>query len=203
MALTTACKNGRVRVIETLLDRGAHINHECKDGMSAIARSEERQWDCVRLLIERGADPFQTDKSGKTAADWAMERNLLGVVRVINTARAGFKGMAKGNKGKAIEEFTCPLGCGKRFLSTEDEEMEDHEKNHCRSALSSAGSAAVSKGRRRDAHEKDDCPRRMVPCPQKCGESVNEDGLLEHMQEAFAEWWTAQTSAAPDSNSET
>jgi ankyrin repeat protein len=183
-ALTTACKNGRHRVIETLLDRGAEINHICVDGMSALLHAAKNgQWDCVRLLLERGADPFQRDASGKTAADWAMERNLLGVVKIINNARAGFKGLAKANLGKALELYTCPLGCGKKMLK--GDEMDDHEFNHCPKRYVECTLGCGIKemwAQERVSHETNDCPKRLVPCPQKCSEMVNEDACLKHMQ---------------------
>ena len=183
-ALTMACKNGRVRVIETLIDRGADINHICKDGMSALLHAAKNgQWDCVRLLLERKADPFQRDASGKTAADWAMERNLLGVVRIINNARAGYKGLAKANVGVALELFTCPLGCGKKMLK--GDEMNDHEKNHCLKRIVECRLGCGIQDmweQERVAHQNDDCPKRLIDCPQKCGNLVNEDTIVNHMQ---------------------
>ncbi len=176
-ALTTACKNGRIRVIETLTDRGADINHVCKDGMSALLHAAKNgQWDCVRLLLERGADPFQRDATGKTASDWAMQRNLLGVVKMINNARAGNKGMAKANRGKALELFTCPLGCGKKMYK--GDEMDRHERDECPKRIVPCRLGCGIQemwAQERDAHEKNDCPKRLVPCPQKCTEMVHED----------------------------
>ena len=184
-ALTVAAKNGRVRTIETLIDRGSDINHVCKDGMSALLHAAKNgQWDCVRLLLERDADPFQRDASGKTAAEWAMERNLLGVVKIINNARAGFKGVAKANLGKALEMFTCPLGCGLKMLK--DDAMLDHEQNHCVKRVVPCRLGCGIKEmwfQERDLHEKDDCPKRLVPCPQKCSVQVNEDRCFEHIRD--------------------
>ena len=83
-ALSWAAKNGRVRTIEVLLDRGSEINRIARDGKTALLHAAMNgQNDSVRLLIERGADPFQKDYSGKNAIDWALANNFSGVARNI------------------------------------------------------------------------------------------------------------------------
>merc|ERR1719272_2436739 len=103
-----------------------------------------------------------------------MERNLLGVVRIINNARAGYKGLAKANVGVALELFTCPLGCGKKMLK--GDEMNDHEKNHCLKRIVECRLGCGIQDmweQERVAHQNDDCPKRLIDCPQKCGNLVN------------------------------
>ena len=109
-----------------MLDRGSEINRVARDGKTALLHAAMNgQNDSVRLLIERGADPFQKDYSGKNAIDWALANNFSGVARNIYNAQAGNLGKARANKGKAIILYTCGLGCGKKM---EKEDIPLHEE---------------------------------------------------------------------------
>ena len=72
-ALSGACVEGKVRMVEFLISSGANINR--KNHLSGqtplMAASEMGQAEAVRLLVRRGSDPCATDKEGHTAAGLA------------------------------------------------------------------------------------------------------------------------------------
>ena len=117
-ALVAAAGHAAPRALRILLDRGVEVNSVNRDEtpLAAAARLRERDltsrlrsvrgdWttsddvlladgakvllQVVRLLLEHGADPAWTDRSGRSALDYARKEGLAAVASVIE-ARGGF-----------------------------------------------------------------------------------------------------------------
>ena len=53
-ALTLAAKTGRLEIMEALLDRGADIEYETRDGKTALMHAAiAGKWDAVKFLVEQ------------------------------------------------------------------------------------------------------------------------------------------------------
>ena len=91
-ALSWASRNGHIFVIEALLDYHAEINRaSSKTGETALINAAKNgKWESVRLLLESGADVHIRDNTGRTATDWAREKNFAGVMKRYN-----FKGFIR------------------------------------------------------------------------------------------------------------
>ena len=182
-ALSWAAKNGRVRTIEVLLDRASEINRVARDGKTALLHAAMNgQNDAVRLLIERGADPFQEDKSGKNAIDWALANNFTGVARNIYNARSGNYGLARANKGKAIILYTCGLGCGKKLPK---EEIPAHEIEECPKREVECPQKCGTEhiwAQDLEQHQRHECKKRLLPCILRCKLMISEDEMVKHVK---------------------
>ena len=182
-ALSWAAKNGRVRTIEVLLDRGSEINRIARDGKTALLHAAMNgQNESVRLLIERGADPFQKDHGGKNAIDWALANNFSGVARNIYNAQAGNLGMARANKGKAIVLYTCGLGCGKKLPKID---IPLHEETECpKRIIPCTNGCGIDDlwAQDEEYHKKHECKKRLLPCILKCKLMIPEDEMVKHVR---------------------
>ncbi len=75
--LMAAAAAGDCESVTLLLDSGAHVDAEARDGLTALcAAVREKQPEAVRLLLRRGADPNRTNKDGVSAVDLAQEKVL-------------------------------------------------------------------------------------------------------------------------------
>jgi ankyrin repeat protein len=79
--LHMAARRGTTRVAEALLEAGADIEAQDKNGETPLRRAvncgQERM---VRMLLSRGANPRSTDKSGRTPIDAARSANVRNVL---------------------------------------------------------------------------------------------------------------------------
>lgn len=74
-ALVKAAVMGRGAVAELLIERGADVEARGRYGATALLRAVGGEHgDVVEMLRERGADGEARDSKGRSAADWAAER---------------------------------------------------------------------------------------------------------------------------------
>ena len=69
--LLRACSSGASDVVEFLLSHGVDANAEDEDGPALCLATAHRQGECVRLLVEAGADLEATDRN----AGWSTLRS--------------------------------------------------------------------------------------------------------------------------------
>jgi hypothetical protein len=125
-ALTFACFHSRMAAIEALLERAAAIDKKVRGGKTAlIYAAMNGKADVIKLLLERGADRNITDDVGKTANDWAFERNFSECLAALAKDRIGDGGMAKAERGEADPKIPCGWGCGLMDVATS---LVEHEK---------------------------------------------------------------------------
>ena len=102
--------NGHIFVIEALLDYHAEINRvSTKTGETPLIHAAKNgKWESVRLLLESGADVHMRDNTGRTATDWAREKNFAGVMKRLSEYQSHYQVKAKTARGRAVELFCVP-----------------------------------------------------------------------------------------------
>ncbi len=74
--LVNAAFGGNFEKVQKLLDAGAPIDYQDKNGFTALMQAADRRsLDIARLLIEKGAQVNHASASGKTAFTLAAERD--------------------------------------------------------------------------------------------------------------------------------
>ena len=78
-ALGSAAKGGHVGCLREILAAGADVHVRRADNQQTplLEAAYRGHAECVRVLIEAGADPTAADKEGKTAADYAREKQSV------------------------------------------------------------------------------------------------------------------------------
>ncbi|PNW75767.1 hypothetical protein CHLRE_12g561400v5 [Chlamydomonas reinhardtii] len=85
--LMAAAAAGDCETLVLLLDAGADIEAEAKDGLTALAAAvRENQKEAVRLLLRRGASPTRPNKDGVSPVDLAQEKVLPEVYSLLMQA---------------------------------------------------------------------------------------------------------------------
>ena len=163
-ALLHACSQGRINVIEALLDRGADINRQNKFGQTSLhVAAQNGSVRCIKLLLERGANPTVKDINGRIPSDIAFENNFTDVTMLISQFRGGFFGPVAAARGRVIEEVYCPTGCGTRLLPFE---VKDHllecDQREVECPLG-CGIRHLLK-REEEEHLESECPERPIIC---------------------------------------
>lgn len=75
---------GNHEVMEVLLFCGAIPDHACKQGATALGISAQEGHDqCVKFLLEYGANPYKSDHCGRTPIKLAAKSNRNNVLRVL------------------------------------------------------------------------------------------------------------------------
>lgn len=83
-ALLLAAESGRDAVIKLLVERGAQIDHAHDDGATALTvASAAGSESTVALLIGLNANRFIRDKHGKTAMDYAKQKNHYRIIMLL------------------------------------------------------------------------------------------------------------------------
>jgi ankyrin repeat protein len=85
-ALMLAVPSGGPEVAKALLDAGAKVDAEDVRHMTALmlaVATDHADARTVRLLIERGADPWKKDREGQSALDWAKKFNAAAIQREL------------------------------------------------------------------------------------------------------------------------
>jgi hypothetical protein len=71
--LMWACAKGNFQAIELLLDAGADVNKQNRQGRTALHNLVSLRYDKIAIwLVKRGADPYIPDKKGFTPLDLAL-----------------------------------------------------------------------------------------------------------------------------------
>lgn len=84
-ALGAAVARERADIVKVLLDAGADPNRSALDKeMPLIVAARKGLETIVRLLVKAGADRYETDRTGRTAMDWAKERRMSGIVAALS-----------------------------------------------------------------------------------------------------------------------
>lgn len=82
--LLEAASQGDSALVAELVTRGAHINAQDKDGVSALMKaSVNRNVDAVKTLLGKGADVDARDRYGRTALIYASINANAGMVRCL------------------------------------------------------------------------------------------------------------------------
>ncbi|QQR49369.1 ankyrin repeat domain-containing protein [bacterium] len=105
--LQIAAIKGNVAKLEEIINNGVDINIQ-SDNENGWATLHYAAWngrfDCVKLLVENGANPYANTKKGETAADLAKQHYLsesYTIIRYLN-------GQPAGEYRKILEEKDIP-----------------------------------------------------------------------------------------------
>merc|ERR1711871_785912 len=71
-ALLSACSEGRLEVIRYLCNRGVNVNYNMGEPLYLAILNNH--YEVMKLLIEKGADPYLEDRSGSNAVDIIYEK---------------------------------------------------------------------------------------------------------------------------------
>ena len=104
--MRVACLSGNEDVAETLILKGADVNHLDKSGKTVLmAASMNGHFGLVRLLIEKGADIYLKNKEGKTALEFAQSFDRHQVIKYLEYKIAAEEKQRKEErKAKLMEE---------------------------------------------------------------------------------------------------
>ncbi|AEJ23631.1 ankyrin repeat-containing protein [Weissella koreensis KACC 15510] len=90
-ALIPAAEKGHIDNVKLLLDYGQeNINYQNNFGYTALIEvvglreNNQIYQDITRILLQHGADQSITDNSGRTAADYAMQKNSIEILNILN-----------------------------------------------------------------------------------------------------------------------
>lgn len=76
--------------MELLLDRGARINIENRQGMTPLMMaSSDGRIEILQILLARKADAARSDYTGRTAMMWAQRNSIRNMGRLLR--KAGIK----------------------------------------------------------------------------------------------------------------
>lgn len=108
-ALTGSAKNGCTDTVDTLLSRGALVNHSNKKGLTALLLAvKEGHWAVAERLLQNHADPELMDPSGKTALIVAAEEGHVGLIELLLNRKASLK--AQDLEGLSALSWSCLRG---------------------------------------------------------------------------------------------
>ena len=96
-SINTAIRDGDLKQIKTWLASGANINAQDADGTTPLMHAVVNAGaDCVKLLLDKGADPNLSNKAGATALMWAV--NDLKKVQLLLAKGANVNAVSKDEK---------------------------------------------------------------------------------------------------------
>lgn len=86
-ALGAAIGRDRADIVKVLLDGGADPNRLAVDNeVPLIAAARAGNATIVKLLISAGADRYETDRTGRTAVDWAREKRDQKLITLLSSS---------------------------------------------------------------------------------------------------------------------
>jgi ankyrin repeat protein len=84
-ALGAAISRDRADIVKVLLDAGADPNRLSADNEAPlIIAARAGSTVIVSLLLSAGADRYETDRTGRTALDWAQEKRFGQLISLLN-----------------------------------------------------------------------------------------------------------------------
>lgn len=82
--LMDAAAEGEVEILKILLERGVDLEVRSKSGQTALILATGRRCvDCVRLLVQNGADPHQRDHLGLNSVDYARALGFSEILSIL------------------------------------------------------------------------------------------------------------------------
>jgi ankyrin repeat protein len=159
--LVLAARNGRMKVVELLLDKGAVIDPK-KDTSALEAAAGSGQLEIVQLLLARGADINRKNSMGTTALHSAAAEGRLDVVvllirrgahvlaRDVYHATALHAAARKGNVdiARTLINAGIPVDCRNEFRETPLHEAASEGHTELAAFLLKAGADVNAKNRR-------------------------------------------------------
>ncbi len=86
--LMVAAGSGQTKLVELLLDRGAQIDCQGKQRLTALLyAARENKEEIVHLLLDRGANPNSEDSRGNTALEYARQNKNYNLEAYIKKAQ--------------------------------------------------------------------------------------------------------------------
>ena len=87
--LMLSAKVGDIETCNRLIESGVNINHQDDKGATALlyavlAESE----DIVKLMIDKGANPYISTKKGLTAITFAENNKLINLIKILKSSQA-------------------------------------------------------------------------------------------------------------------
>ena len=80
----------KANMVKALVDAKANVNKANRDGMTPLmlfsafsGKSNGAEIECLQILLNAGADPSARDNHGKTALDYAIERNNIEAINIL------------------------------------------------------------------------------------------------------------------------
>jgi uncharacterized protein len=87
--LDYAAEHDRIEALQLLLDMKARVDIENKNGMTALMfAAKTGDIDAIRALLAHGANPNQSDFTGRDAVGWALDSHRQAVVQILKDAAA-------------------------------------------------------------------------------------------------------------------
>ena len=84
--LHLAASRGDLAVVQFLLDKGARVDAEDKDGKNALILAATKGYrEMVELLLKRGANPTLSDTGGRTALFWALANGHKEIAEILRS----------------------------------------------------------------------------------------------------------------------
>ena len=86
-ALHAATERNQIEMAELLIDLGADLNSENKNGMTPLMiAARHGNATLVKALLAKGANARKTDFTGRDAVSWAQESRRPAVVQMLQRA---------------------------------------------------------------------------------------------------------------------
>jgi ankyrin repeat protein len=83
--LMSAAGAGNKEIVELLIQKGADVNARTPGNYTVLMQAAlVGQTEIVKILLDAGADPTVKDTSGRTASDWAREKDHNDIVALLN-----------------------------------------------------------------------------------------------------------------------
>lgn len=97
MELIEAVKSGNRESVRELIESGAELNRQDKQGWTALNWAAAKgNTEMVELLLERGADPFEVGRDLRTPSMIALAAGQAEVVKLLRQKEAQLKGADAG-----------------------------------------------------------------------------------------------------------
>ncbi|KAF6819564.1 multiple ankyrin repeats single kh domain-containing protein [Colletotrichum sojae] len=191
--LIRAVVNLPVEALQVLLDAGADINLEDSDGDAPlIVAAREGDADCVRFLLDHGADIFHVNHDNENALQSAIQygcdddcTNIL-VERVSEIMAALNKAMQKGNS--AVSKVVRSVGVrqGLTYDDWEDHDDRVSEESDEDDRKGSNDDTPQTESFPTSARKVEEAPPALAPAPAPAPLKPHKDELAHELEAAIA-----------------
>ena len=84
-ALIIACEKGLLEIVNYLIDNGANINHQNKQGLTpAMKAAEKNNFSIVKLLLDKNIDLSISDFTGRTLREISESSRDKRILKLLN-----------------------------------------------------------------------------------------------------------------------